>query len=78
MDVTYFTLTQSDSIAYSIPSLALGGILADVMGLGKTLTMISAIVCSRAQAAEYAKSQQGNEPLAQRTRATLIVVTSMR
>ncbi|KAK4163148.1 SNF2 family N-terminal domain-containing protein [Cladorrhinum sp. PSN259] len=30
-----------------LPSPGLGGILADVMGLGKTLTMLSAIVCAK-------------------------------
>ncbi|UZP37041.1 hypothetical protein NXS19_004857 [Fusarium pseudograminearum] len=46
----------------------LGGILADVMGLGKTLTMLSAILCSR----ELRQSYEDTE----RQHATLIVLPS--
>lgn len=51
--------------------------MADVMGLGKTLTMLSAVVHSKKVASEFAKSDSVavTENL---TRATLIVVTSRR
>ena len=51
--------------------------MADVMGLGKTLTMLSAVVCSKHAAAEFTK----NDSCVMRgrlTRATLIIVTSRR
>lgn len=59
----------------------MGGILADVMGLGKTLSMISAIASSLSQATEYAREE--NRDFVSlvsgcRSRATLVVVTSMR
>lgn len=56
-------------------SLCLGGIVADVMGLGKTLTMLSAVVCSKNAATEFAKTDSCRTR-ARPTRATLIVVTS--
>ncbi|RYP62194.1 hypothetical protein DL771_009826 [Monosporascus sp. 5C6A] len=57
------------------PELCLGGIVADIMGLGKTLTMLSAVVRSKNAAAQFAKiGSCRNEP--RFTRATLIVVTS--
>jgi hypothetical protein len=47
------------------------------MGLGKTLTMISAVVCSRDAAFEFAKhNDHHGKPNS--TRATLVVVTSYR
>ena len=64
-----------------IPSYSMGGILADVMGLGKTLSMISAIVSSLPQATEYATAENRNfvSPASGcRSRATLVIVTSMR
>jgi SNF2 family DNA or RNA helicase len=64
-----------------IPSYSMGGILADVMGLGKTLSMISAIVSSLPQATEYAtaKCQYFASPeIGCRSRATLVIVTSMQ
>ncbi|RYP79693.1 hypothetical protein DL769_002811 [Monosporascus sp. CRB-8-3] len=57
------------------PELCLGGIVADVMGLGKTLTMLSAVVLSKNAAAQFAKINSYRK----RPRfagATLIVVTS--
>jgi hypothetical protein len=57
--------------------LSLGGIVADVMGMGKTLTMLSAVVYSKNAAIEFAKT--GNCRTRERqTRATLIVATSRR
>ncbi|KAI0536612.1 SNF2 family N-terminal domain-containing protein [Xylaria digitata] len=64
-----------------IPSYSMGGILADVMGLGKTLSMISAIVYSLPQATKYATSNYENlvSPASGcRSRATLVIVTSMQ
>ncbi|KAI8652051.1 hypothetical protein NCS56_01421900 [Fusarium sp. Ph1] len=54
--------------------LCLGGIIADVMGLGKTLTSLVAIACSRPAAREFEKSLDSSSP--RPTRATLIVATS--
>ncbi|KAH7117461.1 SNF2 family N-terminal domain-containing protein [Dactylonectria macrodidyma] len=64
-----------------IPSYSMGGILADVMGLGKTLSMISAIVSSLPRATEYATAEYQNfvSPASGcRSRATLVIVTSMQ
>jgi SNF2 family DNA or RNA helicase len=64
-----------------IPSYSMGGILADVMGLGKTLSMISGIVSSLSQATEYAIAKNENiisSAPGCRSRATLVIVTSMR
>ncbi|KAI0451852.1 SNF2 family N-terminal domain-containing protein [Xylaria acuta] len=54
----------------------LGGIDADVMGLGKTLTMLSAMVCSMKTAIEFTTcyDEGTTHPIA--TRATLVVATS--
>ncbi|KAK8102537.1 DNA repair protein RAD5B, partial [Apiospora sp. TS-2023a] len=49
-----------------------GGIVADVMGLGKSLTMLSAVVCSMPSAAEFSLIEMDIPT----TRATLIVATS--
>jgi len=51
--------------------------VADVMGLGKTLTMLSAVICSKNAATEFAKIDSCRTR-ARPTRATLIVVTSRR
>jgi len=50
------------------------------MGLGKTLTILSAIVASRADAAAFTAvhGQAGRETMHSPTRATLVVVTSRR
>ncbi|OCL05964.1 hypothetical protein AOQ84DRAFT_322110 [Glonium stellatum] len=58
------------------PELFLGGIVADVMGLGKTLTMLSAVVYSKDAAMEFVKANS-YQAKPQLTRATLIVVTSL-
>ena len=74
-------LTKCDRPKENISSYSMGGILADVMGLGKTLSVISAIVSSLPQAREYATADYRNfGSLASRcrSRATLVVVTSMR
>ena len=65
-----------NSIFSGIYSLPPGGILADVMGLGKTLTMLSAIAASQHDAAVFqARPAIQGIP---RSRATLIVGTSRR
>jgi SNF2-related domain len=58
-------------------SICSGGLLADAMGLGKTLTMLSAIVASRDGAAAF---QAETPPLGEvpHAKATLIVATSRR
>ena len=74
-------LTRCDRPKDDIPSYSKGGILADVMGLGKTLSMISAIVSSLPQATEFATTRYQNftSPTSGcRSRATLVIVTSMR
>ncbi|KAI1114304.1 SNF2 family N-terminal domain-containing protein [Nemania sp. NC0429] len=59
----------------SRPTPSLGGINADVMGLGKTLTMLSAIVCTLKHAREFSKLQLAGT-LLPTTRATLVVASS--
>lgn len=58
----------------------LGGILADGMGLGKTLTMITGILASLAQADEFAKSNHLNNKIAEASKipvkSTLVIVPS--
>ena len=58
-------------------SICSGGFLADAMGLGKTLTMLSAIVASKDAAAMFqARANHAGE--IPRAKATLIVATSRR
>ncbi|KAI1775100.1 SNF2 family N-terminal domain-containing protein [Hypoxylon cercidicola] len=60
-------------------SMALGGLVADVMGLGKTLTMLSAILHSVPNAEIFANFHESfkNESIKMsRTKATLVVVSS--
>ena len=63
------------------PRLSLGGILADVMGLGKTLTMLSAIVLSLDDANHFMLSSDnaaiGDSHL-YATKATIVAVPSAR
>ncbi|RWA12600.1 hypothetical protein EKO27_g2508 [Xylaria grammica] len=59
-----------------IPTI-LGGIDADVMGLGKTLTMLSAIVCTMKRASEFGGLNPEHSSLPT-TRATLVVTSSPR
>ncbi|KAK4466315.1 SNF2 family N-terminal domain-containing protein [Cladorrhinum samala] len=60
-----------------IPSFATGGILADIMGLGKTLTMISAILETLDEAATH-EGQNDIDTNYCRSKATLIVVSSIQ
>ncbi|RSL61430.1 hypothetical protein CEP54_006267 [Fusarium duplospermum] len=66
-------------LASVAPSMAMGGILADVMGLGKTLTMLASIATSRLAAADFQKGGTDVEAIqstSHRTSATLVIVTS--
>ncbi|KAK3684318.1 SNF2 family N-terminal domain-containing protein [Podospora appendiculata] len=70
-------ITMSES---SKPEDFLGGILADGMGLGKTLTMISSIVASLSRAEQFgmarkAENYSGN-PKKRPVKATLVIVPS--
>jgi hypothetical protein len=62
----------------------MGGILADVMGLGKTLSILTAIMSSRLTSMSYQKVTESRvqegiiSPTVLRSRATLVVVTSIR
>ncbi|KAJ4007425.1 hypothetical protein NW766_010110 [Fusarium irregulare] len=70
-------LKESDKV----PSLALGGILADVMGLGKTLTMITSVSATHLAAMNFQETNTGcniDHLTNLRTSATLVVVTSTR
>jgi SNF2 family DNA or RNA helicase len=60
-----------------MPSYSRGGILADVMGLGKTLTMLSTIVSTLDMSRQYPVSFTPDEAV-RRSKATLIVVSSTR
>jgi SNF2 family DNA or RNA helicase len=63
------------------PCISAGGILADVMGLGKTLTMLTAIVHSMDEAFRFtllSSEISGDDHIEYSTRATLVVVPSAR
>ncbi|KAH7231488.1 SNF2 family N-terminal domain-containing protein [Fusarium solani] len=63
----------------AVPSMAMGGILADVMGLGKTLTILVSIAASRLAAADFQMGGTDFEAIQStyhRTSATLVIVTS--
>jgi len=72
------------SASDQVPSSAMGGILADVMGLGKTLSILSAILSSQHISLSYQNAkdnkvqEDANYPSGLRSRATLVVVTSIR
>ncbi|KAI1360826.1 SNF2 family N-terminal domain-containing protein [Xylaria arbuscula] len=55
----------------------LGGINADVMGLGKTLTTLSTVVCTMKTASEFG-GLNPDHPSLPTTRATLVVTSSPR
>jgi SNF2 family DNA or RNA helicase len=66
---------------FILPHISAGGILADVMGLGKTLTVLSAIVHSMDEACHFilpSGEASVNDHLAYPTKATLVVVPSAR
>ena len=66
---------------FTLPHISAGGILADVMGLGKTLTVLSAIVHSMEEACHFilpSDETSVNDHLAYPTKATLVVVPSAR
>ncbi|KAF5588539.1 uncharacterized protein FSUBG_11459 [Fusarium subglutinans] len=70
------------SIHHSLLSLAEkpggGGILADVMGLGKTLTMLSAILCSKRMGESFTSDNMSNNypPQHSSVNMTLVVLPS--
>lgn len=70
----------SKTIATERPPEKGGGILADEMGMGKTLTMISVIVQSLSQASSYVTEMQSSEHHSGKAQiyshSTLIVVPS--
>lgn len=57
------------------PRPTLGGILADVMGLGKTLTILSLIIGSKSQASDFAnmKPPEDDHDVVTQSKATLLV-----
>lgn len=55
-----------------------GGILADVMGLGKTLTMLTVIACSKEAAEKHRETRAQDKAQLNAARGTLVVVTSRR
>lgn len=58
------------------PPEVLGGILADMMGLGKTLSILALVVGSLAAAEEFAKQdppETGADPLVRNAKSTLLV-----
>lgn len=62
-------------------NVGFGGLVADAMGLGKTLTMLTAIFCTLSKAEFWAGFLDGgNDSGAKngRTKATLVVVPSLR
>ena len=63
------------------PCISAGGILADRMGLGKTLTILSAIVRALDEASYFitpSSEASVDDHLAYPTKATLVVVPSAR
>jgi SNF2 family DNA or RNA helicase len=74
MDSPVLTQHRSHS---NFPSYSTGGILADVMGLGKTLTMIATIVSTLELSRQHFINPDADDS-GRRTGATLVVVTSMR
>jgi SNF2 family DNA or RNA helicase len=71
-----FTLSKHNSNATQPASY--GGIIADVMGLGKTLTMLTAILRSLPPTCNFDKGKESEMSTKTPTRATLVVVTSAR
>ncbi|KAI0907155.1 SNF2 family N-terminal domain-containing protein [Ustulina deusta] len=73
-------LCQAVGIQIESPvSMSFGGLIADVMGLGKTLTMLAAVLRSMPAAEDSSKFYEasGNEYSNKfRTKATLVVVSS--
>ncbi|KAF4468540.1 DNA repair rad5 [Fusarium albosuccineum] len=67
------------SLEDAVSSMAMGGILADAMGLGKTLTMLTSISSTRLAASDFQNRDtdvEAGQATHHRTSATLVVVTS--
>ena len=72
-------LTPVSSLCSKPRLICHGGILADIMGLGKTMTMLSAIAVSKlATSNESADNKYGIAEDGQLIRQTLIVLPSSR
>ncbi|KAI0456381.1 SNF2 family N-terminal domain-containing protein [Xylaria acuta] len=75
-------LRQAVGIQIDSPlSICFGGLIADVMGLGKTLTMLTAILQSMPDAEDFGNfyEESGDELMMKiRTKATLVVVSSVQ
>ncbi|KAI0516716.1 SNF2 family N-terminal domain-containing protein [Xylaria bambusicola] len=75
-------LSKAVNLQSEVPlPLSFGGLIADVMGLGKTLTMLAAILQSMPIAENFSNfyEMSGNDRLQQiRTKATLVVVSSIQ
>ncbi|KAM0218256.1 hypothetical protein ACHAQI_001443 [Fusarium lateritium] len=69
-------LQQIARVSSSTQSTSYGGIIADVMGLGKTLTMLTAILHSLPPTCNFDKGDEIDMSTKTQTRATLVVVTS--
>ncbi|SPJ80180.1 uncharacterized protein FTOL_08572 [Fusarium torulosum] len=69
-------LQQVARVSNKTQSTSYGGIIADVMGLGKTLTMLTAILRSLPPACNFDKGDEIEMSTKTPTRATLVVVTS--
>lgn len=70
--------TGAQDFEYEEGRIALGGIFADVMGLGKTLTTLVSILRSSEDASKFARAGTGLAGEIMPTKATLVVVPSVR
>ena len=75
MGIPYFSHALIRKREAHAPSECEGGILADDMGLGKSLTMLAVIVTTLAQSKSFVTSCDGSCP--QRCSATLVVAPSV-
>lgn len=72
---TYYNVITGNEERVKPPEV-LGGILADMMGLGKTLSILALIVGSRTEAKEWARrglSVDGDKVLSRNSKTTLLV-----
>lgn len=71
-------LTLCRKLSSAETSARTGGMLADVMGLGKTLTMLTAVASSKEAAERHREMYVQDEGQLVAARGTLVVVTSRR